>query len=105
MPGARCECLSKLCFDIRVEGGPVHGVVYHPGGNKSLCCQSGNEGLGFPPAKRSRAIHPLTNRASPIQAGHVGFGRRLIDKDKALRLLAHFWLAGLLPFLPGLAHS
>jgi len=77
-----------------------HGrrAVIALGGN--AITQPGQEGMGFPMPEGRAHAQPLAFARAPAQARHLGVDVGLIEKDQAVRLLAH---AGLTLGLPDLA--
>ena len=84
---------GELCTDISIESSPIHGAVDHPGRKKPVASEPGDECLRVPFAEGNIALQPLPLKRAAAQGRHVGFDRRLIDKDQPAGLTLHCRLA------------
>lgn len=72
-------------LDIGQEPGPVHRAVEHHRGGHARQPQGSDEGGRLPVTVRHAAPQPLPARRSPVAAGHLGRGSRLINERRAAR--------------------
>src|SRR5260370_36742994 len=87
---------SKDLFDIGQEVESVHRAIQHKRGRDAIIAQPAYESRCFPVAVWHFINEPFALRSPAIEAGHLGGGGSLIDKDKL------FWIDGFLFFPQGL---
>lgn len=94
-------------LDIGFEDTLVHRRVDDERRGQSAALQAGDKGLCLPMSERRFCEEPLTFRATPAVARHLGRGSGAlraslpsgrIDEDQPLRLKPHLWLALICPF-------
>jgi len=95
---------GELCFDIDLEDLLGHRSIDDPGGGQAVAAQAGDEGLGFPMAKRRASLQAAAALRSAAQPGHFRGCCRLIDEDQPMGRLPHGWLTIEPPSPPCLAH-
>lgn len=100
----RLERRRELGFDVDLEDLLGHRPVDDPGSGQPIAAQACYEGLRLPMTERCASLQALTLKRPASQARHFRRGRRLVDEDKPVRLLAHARLAMQPPSPPGLAN-
>ena len=79
---ARLEGRDEELLDVGVKAFAVDGLVEQAGRFDAVAAQRGEEGRGFPVAVRNLVDEPLALGRPTAQAGHVGLGPGLVDKDQ-----------------------
>lgn len=93
---------SKLCLDVGVESRPIHRFVDDPWSGQAIASERRNKGLRTPMAERGVRFETLSLEASSAQTGHFRSDGSFVNEHQTARLIAHAWLAGVAPSVPGL---